>query len=75
MLSDLPFTVNVIGSGYSIREGATIIQELAAQPDYYEVLVELGVSEFIEASADEYTGSEAMLKPFYGYGDDSAPSG
>ncbi|MCB0630400.1 MAG: LytTR family DNA-binding domain-containing protein [Saprospiraceae bacterium] len=39
MLSDLPFTVNVIGSGYSIREGATIIQEL--QPDLIFLDIEL----------------------------------
>ena len=54
---------------------ADALLRLHEDDEMYEVLVELGVSEFIEASADEYTGSEAMLKPFYGYGDDSAPSG
>lgn len=47
--------------------------QLHEDPDLYEVLNELGVSQFVEASAEEYTGSEAMLKAFYGYGDDTGP--
>lgn len=49
--------------------------QLLDDPDMFGVLGDLGVSEFIEANAEEYAGSEAMLKPFYGYGDDTAPSG
>lgn len=33
----------------------------------YEVLNELGMQQFIEATAAEYKGSEQMLKNFYGY--------
>jgi len=47
--------------------------QLLDDPDMFDVLGDMGVSEFIEANAAEYAGSEAMLKPFYGYGDDTAP--
>ena len=33
----------------------------------YEVLNELGMQQFVEATAAEYKGSEQMLKNFYGY--------
>jgi hypothetical protein len=40
---------------------------LHEDPNLYEVLNELGVPQFIEATASEYRGSEAMLRNFYGY--------
>lgn len=33
----------------------------------YEVIAELGMQQFVEATAAEYKGSEQMLKNFYGY--------
>lgn len=47
--------------------------QLHEDPELYEVLNELGVSQFIDTSAAEYAGSESMLKAFYGYGDDTGP--
>lgn len=41
--------------------------KLHEDPALYEVLNELGMQQFVEASADEYRGSEQMLKNFYGY--------
>lgn len=46
---------------------------LHEDPNLYEVLNELGTQQFVEATATEYRGSEAMLKNFYGYGRSSAP--
>ncbi|MCB1588412.1 MAG: PhnD/SsuA/transferrin family substrate-binding protein [Xanthomonadales bacterium] len=54
----------------AVREALLKLHE---DPELYEVLNELGVSQFVDASASEYAGSESMLKAFYGYGDDSAP--
>lgn len=36
-------------------------------PALFEVLNELGIPQFVEANADEFKGSEQMLKNFYGY--------
>ena len=33
----------------------------------YEVLSELGVSQFVEASAADYDGDEKVLEGFFGY--------
>jgi len=41
--------------------------KLHEDPNMYEVLAELGSSQFVPASADEYTGQEAILKNFFGY--------
>lgn len=41
--------------------------KLHEDPELYEVLSELGVQQFVEASAADYKGSEQMLKNFYGY--------
>jgi hypothetical protein len=41
--------------------------KLHEDPNLYEVLTELGISKFEEASASEYDGMEKMLKGFYGY--------
>lgn len=46
--------------------------KLHEDPNLYEVLNELGTPQFVETSVDEYRGSEAMLKNFYGYGRSSA---
>ena len=35
--------------------------------DAAALLLELGVTRFVEASAAEYAGSETVLKDFYGY--------
>lgn len=57
-----------------VQQVADALLRLHEDDEMYEVLVELGVSEFIATDANEYAGSEAMLKPFYGYGDDTAPT-
>ncbi len=54
----------------SVREA---LLQLHEDPELYEVLNELGVSQFVETTATEYAGSENMLKAFYGYGDDTGP--
>lgn len=40
---------------------------LHEDPALFEVLNELGMPQFVEATAAEYKGSEQMLKNFYGY--------
>lgn len=47
-----------------VREAMLVLHD---DPEFYEVLNELGTPQFIEASASEYRGSEQMLKNFYGY--------
>jgi hypothetical protein len=54
----------------SVRQALLKLHE---DPELYEALNELGVSQFVEASAEEYAGSADMLKAFYGYGDDTGP--
>lgn len=41
--------------------------KLSEDPSVFDVLNELGISGFQEATAAEYNGAEAMLKGFYGY--------
>lgn len=41
--------------------------KLHENPDMYNVLNELAISQFQEATAAEYDGAELMLKGFYGY--------
>jgi ABC-type phosphate/phosphonate transport system substrate-binding protein len=41
--------------------------KLSEDPGVFDVLNELGISGFKEATAAEYDGAEAMLKGFYGY--------
>jgi hypothetical protein len=41
--------------------------KLHEDPTVYEVLNELGITRFEEASAAEYRGAEQMLREFYGY--------
>ena len=40
---------------------------LHEDPALFEVLNELGMPQFVDATAAEYKGSEQMLKNFYGY--------
>lgn len=47
-----------------VREAMLVLHD---DPEFYEVLNELGTPQFIDASAGEYRGSEQMLKNFYGY--------
>lgn len=47
-----------------VREALLKLHE---DQDLYNVISELGVSQFVSASASEYRGSEAMLKNFFGY--------
>lgn len=52
----------------SIRSDVTAaLLKLHENPDMYNVLAEIGVSRFEEATAAEYDGAEKMLKGFYGY--------
>jgi ABC-type phosphate/phosphonate transport system substrate-binding protein len=46
-------------------KGALI--KLSEDPSVFDVLTELGISGFKEATAEEYNGAESMLKGFYGY--------
>lgn len=41
--------------------------KLDADTDASALLLELGVTKFVDANASEYTGSELVLKDFYGY--------
>ena len=41
--------------------------KLSEDPSVFDVLTELGISGFKEATAAEYDGAETMLKGFYGY--------
>lgn len=41
--------------------------KLDSDTDAAALLLELGVTRFVEASAAEYAGSETVLKDFYGY--------
>ena len=41
--------------------------KLHEDQDMYNVISELGISQFVEANAGEYAGSEKMLKNFFGY--------
>jgi ABC-type phosphate/phosphonate transport system substrate-binding protein len=45
----------------------TALLKLHEDPSVYEVLNELGITRFEEASAAEYRGAEQMLREFYGY--------
>ena len=36
-------------------------------PELGELLLELGISKFIPATANDYAGDQAMLSGFYGY--------
>ena len=47
-----------------VKEAMMVLHE---DESLYEVLNELGTPQFVEATAAEYRGSEAMLKNFYGY--------
>ncbi|MCB1598980.1 MAG: PhnD/SsuA/transferrin family substrate-binding protein [Lysobacterales bacterium] len=47
-----------------VKEALLVLHEDAA---LYEVLSEIGMQQFVEASKEEYKGSEQMLKNFYGY--------
>lgn len=41
--------------------------KLHEDPELYEVLNEIGTTQFVEATAADYRGAEQMLKNFYGY--------
>ena len=41
--------------------------KLDADADAHQLMFELGVTKFVEASAGDYAGSELVLKDFYGY--------
>jgi ABC-type phosphate/phosphonate transport system substrate-binding protein len=41
--------------------------KLNADADAHQLMFELGVTKFVEASAADYAGSELVLKDFYGY--------
>lgn len=47
-----------------VREALLKLHE---DQDMYNVISELGISQFVEANAGEYAGSESMLKNFFGY--------
>jgi hypothetical protein len=47
-----------------VKEALLVLHEDAA---LYEVLSEIGMQQFVEATKEEYKGSEQMLKNFYGY--------
>jgi ABC-type phosphate/phosphonate transport system substrate-binding protein len=47
-----------------VKEALLVLHEDAA---LYEVLSEIGMQQFVEATKEEYNGSEQMLKNFYGY--------
>lgn len=47
-----------------VKQALLVLHEDAA---LYEVLSEIGMQQFVEATAAEYQGSEQMLKNFYGY--------
>lgn len=49
------------------RKVKEALLKLHEDQDMYNVISELGSTQFVEASADEYSGSEAMLKNFFGY--------
>ena len=52
----------------SVRQAlTTALLKMHEDQKLYEVLAELGITQFIEANAAEYKGSEAMLRDFYGY--------
>ncbi len=48
----------------SVKEALLKLHE---DPELYQVLSELGVQQFVDATAADYKGSEQMLKNFYGY--------
>jgi ABC-type phosphate/phosphonate transport system substrate-binding protein len=41
--------------------------KLGDAPELAELLLELGVSKFVPASADDYSGDQEMLAGFYGF--------
>lgn len=43
--------------------------KLHEEQQMFDVITELGISQFVEADAAAYSGSEQMLKNFFGYGD------
>lgn len=43
------------------------LESLHEDPDLYDVLAELGVSQFVPATAAEYAGQSELLRGFYGY--------
>lgn len=45
----------------------TALLKMHEDQKLYEVLAELGITQFVEANAAEYKGSEQMLRGFYGY--------
>ena len=52
----------------AVRDSVTkALLALHEDPDSYEALVELGVTQFEPATAEQYAGSEQMLKEFFGY--------
>ncbi|WP_188310346.1 phosphate/phosphite/phosphonate ABC transporter substrate-binding protein [Arenimonas fontis] len=51
-----------------VREAVTqAMLRLHEDPSQYEVLVELGATQFVQADAAEYAGSERLLRAVYGY--------
>ena len=46
---------------------AEALLKLDQDPTLSNLLLELGISKFVPAKADEYKGAESMLKSFYGY--------
>lgn len=64
------------GAAFSAAEGLdpavkesvkTALLTLHEDPDSYDALVELGVTQFEPATAAQYAGAEQMLKEFFGY--------
>ncbi|MEO8670537.1 MAG: PhnD/SsuA/transferrin family substrate-binding protein [Tahibacter sp.] len=52
----------------AVRKKVTdALLKLDQDPSLANLLLELGISKFVPASAADYVGAEAMLKDFYGY--------
>jgi hypothetical protein len=52
-----------------VRDALLVLHEkIDEDPSLYEILHELGISQFVPANAREYRGFESMLQGFHGYG-------
>ena len=66
------FTGRALSAGGTVpadvRKAVTeAMMKLHEDPSVYEVLVELGASQFVPATAAEYAGSERLLRGVFGY--------
>lgn len=72
LVDSRPFTGRALSAAgtvpQDVREAVTeAMLRLHEDPNQYEVLVELGATQFVRATPAEYAGNEKLLRSVYGY--------